>query len=229
MIVGVSSTQSLAQSASPLSVPGLGSVGSFFGFGGGKEAKERKQDIQFALDKAHQAALMAEEVQQTVSLIEHIGDTSVLGLIGEAAGLQRDVSLLSKQLEEVFDDDFGGGDLPSDIEYKTRQLNRAVGRLDEIHKSVEEYAEEQVAIRDGTTESLGAVRSAAGVMGATQGVAEIGAMGVAATQNNTRVLGDILAIEAARESRDMEDKMLAKIRACNRNKDNEYFQRDHCS
>lgn len=211
---------------SPLSnIPGIGGL-----FGGGGDAKESTQKAHMALHKVQWGLQIAEEVQQTYSLIEHLGNTPVSSLIREATGIQRDVELLSRQLETIFDDQFGSGDLTSDIQYKQRQIDRAVARLEEIHESVGEYAQEQVAIRNGTAEAVGVVRNPeTGVLGATQGVAEISAMNVAATQNNSRILGDMLAIEAARESRDMEDRVAATLRACKVNEDNEAFQREHCS
>lgn len=235
LIALVSGSQAQAQTApifgglppamdSPLSkIPGIGKL-----FGGGGKATKGMQQMQFMLDKAHQAAVMAEELKQTASLITSLGNTPTLSVISDLDGIQKDMQRLMKNVENVYDDDFGSGSVADDIEYKTRQAQRALDRLDKINQSIDEAAKRQVIIRDGTAKSVAAGKSSNSVLGALQGNMEVGSMQVAATQENTAAVNNLLAIEAAREARDFEEQELARKRACKRNSDNEFFQQDWC-
>lgn len=166
----------MAQTSTPFgTIPSVG--GAIKGiFGGGKQATETMQQIQYALDKAHQAAELAELVQNNrnwMQALAKLGGEEATSAYQDLMKVQRDLKRMQRTIE-----DLGSGNPKRMTSVASRELRKAEMEMEkerrrEIAEEIRNASEQATRAKEKAARAILASREAVGPMQVAQAQALI--------------------------------------------------------
>lgn len=195
-------------------VPGAGSIGGFFGFGGGGRATEKMQHVQ----QAQLVLEVAEAIKHTEALLLQLKTStgsSVPSVISDVQAIMAELARMNGSFETIFEDPSGHGTHPGTAEFRQMQIERQMARLDEMKQTIATI-EYKVASNSAAADELAALNTAAEGVVETQQIGNDAALLSVDLQRQQIVpLTEIWRSLAQQEAQKLEDEMIRDARSCN--------------